>query len=383
MGAKEGGFAVIILELNRALAGATLAGDGNPRSGDPSVRTSISATTLSRAESAPAAAGGMPDRFGRLINYVRISLTDKCNLRCVYCMPEDMRFRPSARLMQDDEVVRLIRVLGGLGVNKIRYTGGEPTLRAGLVCFVETASGQGGIETQALTTNGLLMPRLAGPLRDAGLTRVNISLDTVDADRYRRMTRWGDLDQVWQGIRAAEDRGFEVKINCVVVRGWNDGRDVVEMARLTLDHPWQVRFIEMMPFGGLHQFQREHVVSERELRQTIAEELGELSLQNGGLLDGEARVYRLADAPGTLGFISSVTQPFCAGCNRARVTADGMLRLCLLRDREVNMLAPMREGVDDVELEALIRRGVWNKPWGHGLNDAQFATNRTMSEIGG
>jgi len=323
------------------------------------------------------------DRFGRNIHYLRISLTDHCNLRCVYCMPEDMTFRPNAELLQDDELLRLVNVFARLGFDKIRLTGGEPTVRANVVDLVRQMAAVPGIQSLSMTTNGVLLEKLARPLKEAGLERVNVSLDTVDAERFKRITRWGRLEQVWAGIQAAEEAGLTpVKINAVVVRGFNDG-DVTDLARLTLEHNWQVRFIEMMPFGGDTAFQQQQVVSDAEIRARIEAELGPLELQGGGRLDGEARIYRLPGAPGELGFISSVTLPFCASCSRARLTADGKLRLCLLRDKELDLLTPLRQGATDEELRQLVVAGIWVKPWGHGLADGEVATNRVMSEIGG
>ncbi|MFH0907515.1 MAG: GTP 3',8-cyclase MoaA [bacterium] len=314
---------------------------------------------------------------------MRISLTDMCNLRCVYCMPEDIRFRPANELLRDDEILRLARLFAGLGVDKIRLTGGEPTLRENLVDLVRGLGAVPGIRRLALTTNGVRLDDLARPLRDAGVKSVNVSLDSLNADTFRRMTRWGNLRAVTEGIEAAERAGMEVKINCVVVRGFNDTDDVIDLARMTLQSDRQVRFIEIMPFGGITEFQRSHMVPEAELRQTIDRALGPMDLQDGGKLDGEARVFRLHGAKGTLGFISSVTQPFCAGCNRARLTADGRIRLCLLRDDEVDVKTPLRAGATDQELLKVIRDGGWRKPWGHGLARAEFATGRAMSEIGG
>jgi len=323
------------------------------------------------------------DRFGRNIHYLRISLTDHCNLRCVYCMPEDMTFRPNAELLQDDELLRLVNVFARLGFDKLRLTGGEPTVRANVVDLVRQMAAVPGIQSLSMTTNGVLLEKLARPLKEAGLQRVNVSLDTVDPERFKRITRWGKLEQVWAGIRAAEEAGLTpVKINAVVVRGFNDG-DVTDLARLTLEHNWQVRFIEMMPFGGDTAFQQQQVVSDAEVRARIEAELGPLELQGGGRLDGEARIYRLPGAPGELGFISSVTLPFCASCSRARLTADGKLRLCLLRDKELDLLTPLRQGATDEELRQLVVAGIWVKPWGHGLADGEVATNRVMSEIGG
>lgn len=323
------------------------------------------------------------DRFGRNINYLRISLTDRCNLRCIYCMPEDMTFRPRHELLQDDEIIRLVHLFAGLGFRKFRLTGGEPTVRANIVDLVSHMAATPGVEKIAMTTNGLLLHKLAQPLADAGMSRVNISIDTLDPAKFKKLTRWGAVEDVWAGIRAAEAAGLEIKLNAVVVRNYNDGGDVVDLARLTLHQPWQVRFIEMMPFGDVADFQLAGVVGEDELRATIAAGLGPLMPLTDGELDGEARLYRLAGAPGTIGFISSVTQPFCASCNRARLTADGRLRLCLLREKEVDLITPLRDGADDDALRAIITDGIWWKPWGHGLADDVIPLNRVMSEIGG
>ncbi len=291
------------------------------------------------------------DRFGRNINYLRISLTDKCNLRCVYCMPEDMTFRPRQELLQDDEILRLVRLFTQLGFRKFRLTGGEPTVRANFIELIRDMGRIPGVETMVMTTNGLLLDKLARPLAEAGLQRVNISIDTLNPEKFKKITRWGKVEEVLDGIRAAEDAGLGVKLNCVVVRGYNDEEDVVDLARLTLVQPWQIRFIEMMPFGDVADFQQAGIVSEEDLRHTISSALGDLSMENDGQLDGEARIYRLNGAPGTLGFISSVTQPFCASCTRARLTADGRLRLCLLREQEMDLLDPLRNGVTDEELK--------------------------------
>ncbi|MEZ4518346.1 MAG: radical SAM protein [Chloroflexota bacterium] len=215
------------------------------------------------------------------------------------------------------------------------------------------------------------------------MQRVNISIDTLNPDKFKRLTRWGDVQDVWAGIHTAEEAGLEIKLNAVIVRGYNDQEDVVDLARLTLHQPWQVRFIEMMPFGEISDFQRAGVVSEEELQATIAAGVGPLEVVNEGVLDGEARIYRLPEARGTIGFISSVTHPFCADCNRARLTADGRLRLCLLREKEVDLMTPLRAGATDQDLIDLITEGIWWKPWGHGLEQDIIPLNRVMSEIGG
>ncbi len=323
------------------------------------------------------------DRFGRNINYLRISLTDKCNLRCVYCMPEDMTFRPSADLLQDDEIFRLVRIFAELGFEKFRLTGGEPTVRAHIVNIVRRIANTPGVKTVVMTTNGLLLHTLAQPLADAGMKRINVSIDTLDPEKFRKLTRWGTVEDVWAGIHAAEAAGLDIKLNAVVVRHYNDNEDVVDLARLTLFQPWQVRFIEMMPFGGVTGFQQAGIVSQEELLARISAALGPLTAENGGQLDGEAQLYRLKDAPGVIGFISSVTQPFCASCTRARLTADGRLRLCLLREKEVDLMTPLRSGASDDALKSIIEEGIWWKPWGHGLDESLIPLNRVMSEIGG
>jgi cyclic pyranopterin phosphate synthase len=323
------------------------------------------------------------DKFGRTISYLRISLTDHCNLRCVYCMPEEMTFRPNAELMQDDEVLFFADLFASLGFHKIRLTGGEPTVRANIVELVQGISNTPGVRSVSMTTNGIMLKTLAAPLAEAGLERVNISLDTLDPEKFRRLTRWGKLEDVWEGLQAAEDAGLSpIKINAVVVRGYNE-RDVLEIAQLTLEHPWQVRFIEMMPFAGATDLQINQVVDWEEMHQRIERSLGSLEIVDNGKLDGEARLFHLPGAVGDIGFISSVTKPFCATCNRARLTADGRLRLCLLREKEVDLLTPLRKGANLEDLRGLILDGIWHKPWGHGLDQGIIPLNRVMSEIGG
>jgi cyclic pyranopterin phosphate synthase len=323
------------------------------------------------------------DRFGRRNNYLRISLTDHCNLRCIYCMPEDMTFRPNPELMQDDEILFLARLFADLGFDKIRLTGGEPTVRARLVELVRGIASTPGIRSVSMTTNGVLLSKLAAPLAEAGLQRVNVSVDTLDPEKFRRLTRWGKLEDVWAGILAAEQAGLTpIKLNAVVVKGYNEA-DVVDLTRLTLEHPWQIRFIEMMPFAGATDLQTGQVVTAAQIQERIAAELGGLEPSNDGKLDGEARVFHLPGALGDVGFISSVSAPFCSACNRARLTADGRLKMCLLREKEVDLLTPLRAGATLEELRRMIQQGVWDKPWGHGLAEGVIPLNRVMSEIGG
>jgi GTP 3',8-cyclase len=323
------------------------------------------------------------DRFGRNIHYLRISLTDHCNLRCVYCMPEDMTFRARPGMLQDEEILLLARLFADLGFDKIRLTGGEPTVRENIVGIVRGIAATPGIHSLSMTTNGILLSKLAGPLAAAGLERVNISLDTLDPARFKRMTRWGKFEDVWAGILAAERAGLTpLKLNAVMVRGYNEG-DAPELARLTMEHPWQVRFIEMMPFAGATDLQVGQRVTEAEIRQQIEQAFGPLETAHGGEMDGEARLFHIPGAQGEIGFISSVTVPFCASCARARLTPDGILRTCLLRENEVDLLTPLRGGASFDDLRRIVLDALWEKPWGHGLADGEFPLNRGMSEIGG
>ncbi len=323
------------------------------------------------------------DQFGRRINYLRISLTDACNLRCVYCMPENMQFMQRSELMSDEEVLLLVRVAAGLGVNKVRLTGGEPTVRPNVVEIVRAIAATPGIEDLAMTTNGLLLAKHAQQLADAGLKRVNISIDTLNPEKFHRITRWGHVEDVWQAIDAAEAAGLlPIKLNCVIVRHFNDEEDMVELARLTLERNWDVRFIEMMPFGEITDFQQTNVVTYSEMKQRIEAVFGPLEEASYDYVD-PSRPFRIPGAAGTLGFISSVTEPFCQGCGRVRLTADGKLRLCLLREDEVDLLTPLRQGATFAELQQLMLDGAYHKPWGHGLAQGLVAGNRAMNQLGG
>lgn len=323
------------------------------------------------------------DRYGRKIHYLRISLTDHCNLRCVYCMPDDIRFKPNAELMQDDEILRLVRLFVGSGFDKFRLTGGEPTVRAGVVDLVRAIAATPGVRSLSMTTNGILFSDLAVALADAGLQRVNFSLDTLDPVKFKQLTRRGELQDVWDGIEAAEEAGLKpIKINSVIMQDFNE-EDVIALAGMTFEHPWQVRFIEMMPFGGATGFQLDRGVTAENVKKVLERAYGNLESLNNGELDGEARLYRIRGARGELGFIATVSQPFCASCTRARLTADGRLRLCLLREKEIDLLHSLRGGASDQEMRLLIQQGIWEKPWGHQLAEGEIPLNRTMSQIGG
>lgn len=342
------------------------------------------ATTVYREthETGAAPAEGMRDQYGRKIRDLRVSLTDRCNLRCVYCMPEATEFKPRDEVLTDDEILILVRVAAELGVKKIRLTGGEPTVRANVVDLTARIAQVPGIQDLAMTTNGIRLAELARPLAAAGLRRINVSLDTLDREQFRAITRWGNLDDVLAGLEAAQAAGLHpIKVNAVVVRGFNED-GVVDLARLTLTHTWAVRFIEMMPFGSVAGFQTNAYVPSQETMGRIEAALGPLRPIDVTGFD-PARTYRLDGAAGTLGFISAVSQPFCAQCGRLRLTAEGRLRLCLLRDDEADLRTPLRSGATYEEIRERFRAAAYRKPWGHGLARGVIPRRRIMSQIGG
>ncbi len=323
------------------------------------------------------------DRYGRRIDYLRVSLTDRCNMRCVYCMPADgMQFLPPPDLLSNQELILVLSAAAAAGFRKIRLTGGEPTLRHEIVELVRAIKAIPGIEQIAMTTNALRLGRLAAPLKAAGLDRVNISIDSLDARKFRQITRGGSLDDVWAGVWAADEAGLHpIKLNAVVVRGMNDD-ELIRLAALTTHYSWDLRFIEVMPLTGVAGLAEEGVISSTELIVRIAAHFGQLESYGQGSSD-PARRYRIPGAPGTLGFISAVTDPFCATCNRMRLTAEGRMHLCLLRDDEMDLRAAVRAGASQDEITQLIRHAVHLKPWGHGLPEGVLPTLRGMSQIGG
>ncbi|HBA84600.1 MAG TPA: GTP 3',8-cyclase MoaA [Verrucomicrobia bacterium] len=323
------------------------------------------------------------DGSGRSVRYLRISLTDACNLSCRYCMPDQIAFRPARELMTNEEVLRLIQQFAAVGFEKIRFTGGEPTLRDNLLGLIQSTRELDGIREVVLTTNGLLLKELARPLVHAGLQRVNINLNTLQPRVYRRITRGGRFKEAWEGLLAADREGLQIKINSVILRGYNDGKDPAELARLTLTRPWDVRFIEAMPLGSVASFQQSSRVSESKVRRMVVQALGPLTPVRDSRSGGQVRLYRLQGASGRVGFISSVAHPFCDKCTRARLTADGKMRLCLLQEDEIDLLTPLREGATDKALRELIRKGLKRKPAGHDLAHRKTPRNRVMSEIGG
>lgn len=323
------------------------------------------------------------DAYNRRIDYLRVSLTDRCNMRCVYCMPEEgLQFLPRPELLTGDELLRVIAAAAAAGFRKLRLTGGEPMLRPDIVELVGAMKATPGIEEIAMTTNALRLRKLAQPLREAGLDRVNISIDSLNRAKFHQMTRGGSLEEVWAGIEAAHTVGLHpIKLNSVIVRGMNDD-EVVELAALTTRYPWELRFIEVMPMTGVAGLAQEGVVSSAELIAQIEAAFGPLT-PLGHACSDPARSYIIPGALGKLGFISSVTDPFCATCNRMRLSADGRLHLCLLRDNEVDLRTALRGGASQAELEQIIRHAVAIKPWGHGLPEGVLPTLRGMSELGG
>lgn len=326
----------------------------------------------------------MKDGFGREINYLRLSLTDRCNLRCVYCMPmHGLTFIPNPELLTAPELEKVVQAAVEVGFYKVRLTGGEPTLRQDIVEIVRRLANIDGLEQLVMTTNGYRLPYIAQELAEAGLKRVNIHIDSLNKDSITQIMRLGSRDKAWAGIEAAERAGLTpIKLNAVITRGYNDDA-AVDLARLTLTKPWQIRFIELMPFGGPTEIQLEHYVSSDEVKGWIEQELGPLFPLNNGHLDGEAHMYRLVGAEGSIGFISPVSNPYCDDCNRMRVTADGRLRLCLLSEQEINFRDTLRNGGSQQELVELFKQAIRAKPVGHQLKNGQFAENRTMSQIGG
>jgi len=319
------------------------------------------------------------DSYTRRINYLRISVTDRCNLRCIYCMPDEgVQWISHNEILTYEEIVRVVRAVADLGINKIRLTGGEPLVRANLAQLVSMISGINGIDEISLTTNGTLLKNYAFELKRAGLQRVNISLDTFKADRFKRITRLGTLQDTLDGIEAAKKAGLTpVKIDMVVIRGLNDD-EVLDFAIKSYEPEWHVRYIELMPLsniGGL--------VSVHEMRSKI-ETLGKLEPAPSIEGNGPASYYRLPGAKGTIGFISPVTEPFCSSCNRLRLTSFGQLCPCLLSDRGVDLKTPLRKGnLTEEELKQIIRELVASKPLKHGLGSDRDTLSRKMSQIGG
>ncbi len=321
------------------------------------------------------------DQFGRGIEYLRISVTDRCNFRCVYCMPlEGLPWLPKHDILRYEEITEVVRQLAPLGLRRLRLTGGEPTIRPNLDVLISMLRAVPGIEDIALSTNGVKLPELAKPLVQAGLDRVNISADSLQADRVRAIARRDLGFDLVSAARAATAAGLQpVKINVVVMRGVNDD-EITDFAALTRDHPWHVRFIELMPVGDLRELTWEHVVPSDEVLQRVST-LGALTADSGPARgNGPAEYFRLDGAAGTVGVITPMTHTYCEACNRVRLTADGRLRTCLFGDHEVVLRDALRRGEP---LEPLFRQALAEKPKEHGLLQMQVGGLRALSQVGG
>jgi len=327
----------------------------------------------------------LEDGFGRVHRSLRLSVTDRCNLRCRYCMPaEGMEWLERDEVLTRDELTRLVAVLAGLGVTEVRVTGGEPLVRPDITEIIGAVKAVPGVREVSMTTNGVLLaPRIRG-LVAAGLDRVNVSVDSLDPERFAQITRRRDLDRVLAGLTACEahPRLGPIKVNAVVLRGVGE-RDILPLAELARRRPYVVRFIEAMPLDAPRNWAREHVMTGAELRELIHARwpIEPLDRERPA---APATNWRFADGSGRLQFVSSVTEPFCQACDRLRITADGMLRTCLFATEETNLRGPLRTGATDAQLEAAIRSAVLGKHAGHRIGtDGWTYRGRPMSRIGG
>ena len=324
------------------------------------------------------------DRFGRVHNNLRISVTDRCNIRCVYCMPEEVEFLPRSGVLTFEEIERIARVAAGLGVDKLRLTGGEPLVRKGLPDLVGKLARIEGIREIGLTTNGILLAPMAKALREAGLRRINVSLDTLDAGRFQQLTRRSGLERVIEGILAAKDAGFRpIKLNAVAIKGTTEG-DIVPLALFARKHGLELRFIEYMPLDAKDAWEREKVLLADEILARIEAGVGPLIPAKDRDPKAPALDFEYEDGGGRIGMIASISRPFCGNCNRMRITADGKLRNCLFARDEIDLLALIRGGKDDEEIAEALKAGVSGKWEGHEVNSSRFLKpDRLMHAIGG
>lgn len=329
--------------------------------------------------------GLLVDSLGRVHADLRVSVTDRCNIRCRYCMPaEGVVFKPHEAILAFEEIERVVRVAASLGVRKVRLTGGEPLVRQGIGNLVRMLSAIPGIEDLAMTTNGVLLADFADELKQAGLRRLNISLDTVRREKFIEIARRDALPRVLQGIAAARRAGFQqIKLNAVALRGQSED-DVVPLARFARDHGLELRFIEFMPLDGSHRWQREDVLPSSEILRLLAEGIGPLEPIRGSEVRGLATEYRFADGIGRVGVIASVSEPFCRHCGRIRLTAEGMLRNCLFSTQEWDLRALLRGGGSDEELVAMFHAAIGAKRPARGTEGGHFGRpSRAMYQIGG
>lgn len=326
------------------------------------------------------------DAHNRKINYLRISITDRCNLRCQYCMPrEGVSQFGHTEVLRYEEILRIAAIAARRGISKIRITGGEPLVRKDAVQLVGQLARLGGIRDLSITTNGVLLEEFAEDLRRAGLQRVNISMDSLDPNKYKQITRGGDLSRVWAGIAAARKAGLSpIKINIVAIAGFNDD-EILDFARLTIPQDLQVRFIEFMPIGESSEWRPDQSLPAAEVKRRIEVLAPLLPLENGGSSsDGPARLFKLPGARGAIGLISPVSDHFCTSCNRLRLTADGKLKTCLFSDEEVDLKSLLRSGTTDEILEKVLNQSISQKPLRHGTIIAGMKRcQRPMVKIGG
>ena len=328
----------------------------------------------------------LADSYGRIATDLRVSLTDRCNLRCDYCMPaEGLDWLPRPALLTDDEVVRLVRVgVERLGITEVRFTGGEPLLRRGLPGIVARTAELRPRPEISVTTNGIGLDRLAGPLAEAGLDRVNVSLDTLQPAVFKQLARRDRLHDVLRGLAAAAAAGLTpVKVNAVLMRDLNDG-EAAALLRYCLEHSYQLRFIEQMPLDAQHGWRRENMVTAAEILDALSAEFTLTPDDSAARGSAPAETFLVDGGPARVGVIGSVTRPFCGACDRVRLTADGQIRNCLFAQDESNLRDPMRAGADDEELAAMWTKAVAAKLPGHGINEPGFLQPaRPMSAIGG
>ena len=325
------------------------------------------------------------DQFGRAHTNLRISVTDRCNIRCFYCMPDEtIQFRPRAELLTFEEIGRFVGVLARVGVDKVRITGGEPLLRADLATLVQQLKAVNGIRDVAMTTNGMLLRDHVEALHAAGLDRLNISLDTLKESTFQRISRRPGLDRVLQGIESALHAGFtQIRLNAIAIRDLTEP-EIVPLARFARDHDLEIRFIEFMPLDAEQQWNEENVLSGATIRQTLEQEFGTLGPVEGRDPSQPAVDYDFPDGRGRVGFINSVTEPFCSTCNRLRLTAEGQVRNCLFSNAEWDARAVIRSDGSDEELLQLVVDAVQAKKRGHGQDSLEFdRPERAMYQIGG
>jgi cyclic pyranopterin phosphate synthase len=324
------------------------------------------------------------DPYHRKINYLRISVTDRCNLRCRYCMPEEgLSLIPHEEILSYEEILRIVRVFALEGISKVRLTGGEPLVRKGIVDFVSRLSEIEAIKDLSLTTNGILLKDFAGDLKRAGLKRINISLDTLNREKFSMITRRNGYEKVWQGIEEALKVSlFPIKINMVAIKGLND-EEIESFALLTLQHPLIVRYIEYMPSGNGEEWKEGNILTIPEIKSRL-EEMGRLIAIPSDEWDGPARRFRFEGAIGEIGLIGPVSDHFCGNCNRLRLTPDGKIRTCLFSDDEIDVKEFLRNGGSDKDLKERLLVALRTKPEKHNINTHQFKKcQRNMSAIGG